>query len=245
MSIFNQISPVLLLFLMACQPNPKVYFADDFESYESQQIPGGKWGVDGVGTVLVDEEKAASGSRSIHFVSGEGYAKRAFLTLDNFLPPGINRYYGSMKMYVTKASPDGIHWTMIESSGQVPDQTFRAAIRYGGQQNKHLMANYDTQGVKSDCWQHSSTVIPEGRWFTVSWYFDTEKNHSQLWLDGKLLTDITIEGSGQGCLDNETNGQWLFPTPERLSLGWVDYQTGGGDRSVWIDDVVITAALPE
>jgi hypothetical protein len=217
-------------------------FSDDFESYAIGSPPGLPWIKSGDGKVIVDSKRSFSGKKSVHFVSGETYRNRAILTFasSEVFPLKKNRYYGQMEMYVEEASPDGVHWTMLESSGKVPGKDVVASIRYGGQHDKRLMANYDTVGAKSDCWQHSSVKIPEGRWFRINWFFDGPRNIMKLWIDDKQITEITVKGRGQGCLENDLNGEWLFPIFEDVQIGWVDYQPNGGERNVWIDDFAIS-----
>jgi len=223
--------------------DPKVLFSDDFESYSVGSTPSAPWAKSGAGSVTVDSKRSFSGKKSVHFVSGEAYANRAILT---FAAPGVfplkkNRYYGRMSMYVEEASPDGVHWTMLQSSGKVPGEDFVAEIRYGGQHRQQLMANYETIGAKSDCWQHSSVRIPEKRWFRINWFFDGHKDLMKIWIDGKMIDEITVKGRGEGCLGDDLMGTWQFPVFENVSIGWVDYQPNGGERNVWIDDFAISA----
>ncbi len=234
---------ILVFFLGGCSKNETILFKDDFENHKVGQVPGAPWEKTGEGTVLIDDTKSFSGGQSVHLVSGEGYTNRAFIGIDHIFPILQNKYYGKLKMYVEEASPDGIHWTMIQSSGKVSDGSFSAEVRYGGQHHKRLMANYDTNGVKSDCWQHSEIEIPEQEWFSLQWYFDGSKNTMKLWLNEEEITSISVIDKGEGCVDKGTNGKWKFPVFENVLIGWVDYQTGGGKRSIWIDDVVISSDL--
>jgi hypothetical protein len=98
------------------------------------------------------------------------------------------------------------------------------------------MANYETMGVKTDCWQHSSVKIPEKRWFNIIWYFNGRKNLMKIWIDGNEIKEISVTDSGEGCINNDLNGKWKFPVFENVKIGWVDYQPKGGTRSLWIDD---------
>ncbi len=232
-------------FLLNSCKQKNIFFEDDFESYTVDAPPGMPWEKSGEGTVFIDTTRAFSGKQSVHFISGEGYTNRAFIELSQFFPIPGNNYYGAMKMYVEEASPDGIHWTMIQSAGKVPGEGFYAEVRYGGQHEKRLMANYDTKGVKSDCWQHSQLKIPEKKWFAVQWYFDGEKDEMQFWLDGQKITDLTVKEKGEGCLENDLEGRWMFPVIEKLSVGWVDYQKKGGTRHVWIDDIILSKSKVE
>jgi len=181
---------IAFLLFLSCHKKNDVLYIDNFENYTTDKTPGGPWKKTGKGTAVIDDTKSYSGSKSVHFVTGEGYQNRAFLELDHIFPIKDNAYYGSVKMYIEEASPDGIHWTMVQSSGKVKDAAYSSEIRYGGQHNKKLMANYETQGVQSDCWKHAQTKIPEGTWFTLQWYFNGNEDTMQLWLDGTVIESL-------------------------------------------------------
>ncbi|WP_147405015.1 hypothetical protein [Aquimarina sp. AD10] len=231
---------IISVFVVCSCAKDTILFEDNFEGHTLGNIPNKPWKKSGAGIVVIDTLKSFSGNKSVHFISGEGYKNRAFIGLDHIFPIVKNCYFGTMKMYVEEASPNGVHWTMLQSSGKVRSQNFSAEIRYGGQHQKHLMANYDTQGLKSDCWKHSQVKIPEKKWFTLKWMFDGDRNTMKLWLDGTIVEAITVKDYGEGCAFDEVNNKWIFPVFENVLMGWVDYQTGGGTRNVWIDDVVIT-----
>jgi len=139
---------IVLLSLNSCNNNT-VLFEDDFENYTVKNIPSAPWKKEGKGNVFIDTTRAYSGKKSVHFTTAEGFENRAFISIDHIFPLIENKYYGSLKMYIEEASPNGIHWTMIQSTGKVKGADFTSEIRYGGQHHKRLMANYDTQGVKS------------------------------------------------------------------------------------------------
>ena len=231
----------LSLVSLGCGGYP-ILFADDFETYALGSEPLGPWRKSGEGTASVDDQRSVSGKKSIHIRSGEGYKNRSILTFasPNVFPLKRNRYYGRMFMYVDDASPDGVHWTMLESSGKIPGKEVTAEVRYGGQHSKRLMANYETVGARTDCWQHSSLKIPEKRWFKVNWFFDGRRNLMRIWIDGKPVDEIGVKQRGEGCLGNDLNGEWIFPVFQNVQIGWVDYQLGGGTRDVWIDDLAIS-----
>jgi len=216
-----------------------VLYEDDFESYRVGQAPTGAWSQSGEGSVAISDSKKYKGSQSVYFEAGESYKNRAFLSIEEIFPVKNNQYYASMYMYVQEASPDGVHWTMLQSAGRVQGEAYRSEVRYGGQHRKQLMANYDTMGVASDCWQHSSVKIPEQEWFKVQWFFDGQTDTMKFWLNDELLEDISLTKQGQGCGAHDTDDLWRFPIFENLDIGWVDYQTGGGKRQIWIDDVVL------
>jgi len=214
---------------------------DDFEKYTGK--PASPWTVSvNNGTVAIDTTKFRSGKQSVKFsTTGANTYQRAFIGLEGApFPIANNAFYGRMMIYATSAANDGVHWTMIQAEGPVAAQGLsNAQVRYGGQQMKSLMANYDSTGKKSDCWQHSSTKMPEGQWACMQWYFDGKTNTQKFWLNGKAIEDLTVVGEGAGCLNNDLNGTWYFPQDfSKAYVGWESYQKDD-PREVWIDDVAI------
>ncbi len=230
---------ILLLFI-SCIKNTTIIFQDDFEKYDLQKQPISPWVKSGGGQVYLDTTRAFSGKKAVFFNSGEGFQNRAFISVYDLFNKETEFYYGSLKMYIEEASPDGIHWTMIQASGKT-EKNFTAEVRYGGQHNQRLMANYDTKGIKSDCWHHTKFKIPEKRWFSLKWYMNRKTNNMKLWLDKELVHELKGNNLEKGCLSNDNNGDWTFPFFETITLGWVDYQKKGGDRKVWIDDVILSS----
>jgi hypothetical protein len=214
---------------------------DDFESYSDK--PAMPWTVNvdggGAGKVVIDTAQHKSGTKSVKFTTSGAVAyQRAFIGLTKPFPVANNAFYGRMMIYTTKAANDGVHWTMIQGEGARTDGITRADVRYGGQHQQSLMANYDSSGKASDCWQHSQTKMPEGKWACIEWYFEGATNTQKFWLDGKAIDDLTVVGQGQGCIAHDTGDKWLFPTFDHLYLGWESYQTDD-PREVWIDDVAV------
>ncbi|WP_299683026.1 hypothetical protein [uncultured Tenacibaculum sp.] len=232
---------LVLLCLSSCKEfQNQIILEDDFETYRVGQTTFFPWETSGNGTMEIDSLKHVSGNKSLKFISGEGYDNRAFLSFSSEKLMKLDEYYGSLKMFVEEASPNGVHWTMIQTSGKTA-QGFHAEVRYGGQHHKCLMANYDTNPIKSDCWDHTKVKIPENEWFVVNWYVNRKTNNMQLWINEELVHDLKEHQSfDKGCLENGNNGEWSFPVFEKVTLGWVDYQKGGGNRKVWIDDVTLS-----
>lgn len=237
---FNNIFIVAsVLIAMSCKSDGDIIFHDSFEYYDVGVAPLGPWSKTGAGIVRVDTTKSYTGKQSIYFESGEGFNNRAFLRLEGtpLFPFMYNRISGSFYIWLDEASPNGIHWTMVQATGKVKDQDFKSEIRYGGQHEKKLMANYDTKGKKTDCWHHSDLMMPEKEWAKIGWQFDGKNQLMKFWLNDELIEDLTVLGKGQGCVSHELDDQWIFPVFDELMIGWVDYQTGGGTRRFWIDEV--------
>ncbi|MEO9966679.1 MAG: hypothetical protein ABJF11_12860 [Reichenbachiella sp.] len=238
LSIAIFLSGVIVLSFSSCKEEGDVIFHDSFEYYDIGVPPTGPWTGSGKGVIRVDSTRSHTGDLAIYFESGEGFSERAFLKLVGtpVFPFAYNRMRGSFYLWLEEASPDGIHWTMIQASGPNKDG-YSSDVRYGGQHEKRLMANYDTKGRNTDCWQHSAVSIPERQWIKIGWQFDGSKNSARFWLDDQLIEDLSIDGKGQDCLADDLAGDWVFPRFDELLIGWVDYQTGGGTRRFWIDDV--------
>lgn len=229
-------------------------FCDDFESYTADQAPGGSWKTrTNSGTVVVDGTQARSGSKSVKLTAqAGGNIKTAFMRIEGspVFPVDGNAFYGRMMFYLESAPTADVHWTFIEAGGLVPGQDYRALYRYGGQHpvegGSQLMANYETPdsyadiGPKTDCWLHSQgEVVPVGRWACVEWQYDGPNNTMRIWMDGVALEDLTMTGTGQGCVSGAMNFTWTAPTFGHLELGWESFQQDDA-RTIWIDDVVIS-----
>jgi hypothetical protein len=214
---------------------------EDFEAYSG--TPGDPWKVtkNAAGNVIIDGAQHRSGTKAVKVTtSGAMSYQQAFVSLEKIFPVAGNAFYGRMMIYATKAANDGVHWTMIEGEGANAAQGItNAQVRYGGQHEQRLMANYDSTGKKSDCWKHSATKMPEAKWACMEWYFDGATNTQKFWLDGAAIDDITVVDQGEGCVDQGTAGKWIYPSFSRLNLGWASYQTDD-PREVWIDDVAVS-----
>ena len=218
-------------------------FCEDFETHALGVAPGAPWTVsENMGHVVVDDAMAASGSRALSVTTddGAGTYRRAYAVLAGapVFPAAADAMYGRMRVYVVATPPGSVHWTNVQGEGDVPGMTFRALYRYGGQVDGHLMANYETSGAASDCWQHSGTVMPTGRWACLEWHFDRASDAMDLWLDGAPLADLSVRGVGEGCIGHDTGDHWYAPVFDRVSLGWEHYQAVSM-RRMWIDDVAI------
>lgn len=205
-------------------------------------------------TVAVDEVQAFSGTQAVHVNAPQpGGYHRGYFGLDEGSSAGIfpavaTEMYGRVMVYLPVLPNASVHWTFIQAEGRAADDTHDALYRFGGQHQNgaQLMANYETANfpttmpVRSDCWDHSATLLPVAEWACVEWRFAVATNEMQLWLDGTELTDIHVTGSGEGCIANDLNGQWTAPPAfQTLYLGWEHYQQAANPIDLWVDDVVV------
>jgi hypothetical protein len=216
---------------------------DDFEDDPAGAPPADPWVVSVQGASLaVDDTVAYSGTHSIRIVTddgGETY-RRAYMSIEGapVFPIASNVVWGRMMYNLVETPAGSVHWTNIQGEGDVEDMDFRGVYRYGGQHDGRLMANYETFGAGSDCWDHSDTVMPTGVWACIEWRFDGPNDTMEFWLDGVQQDDMTVVGMGEGCINHETGDYWYAPIFDTMRLGWEHYQNTSS-REMWIDDVAM------
>ena len=249
----------------AVDPCASAIFCDDFEKYAAGASLTSPWRSQvNMGTVSVDASQSHSGGKSVKFTTlartTDGI-KTAFMELSGapVFPISGNVLYGRMMFRLEAAPTTSVHWTLIQGAGVVPGASYHALYRYGGQLpvtqgttfvGSQLMANYDTPDSyagtppASDCWQHASkVVVPVGHWACVEWKFDGPNNQMTLSMDSTPVPSLTVNGAGQGCVNQPGPPAppfpWTAPTFDRLDLGWESYQIDGA-RTLNIDDVVVS-----
>ena len=250
----------------AADPCTTAIFCDDFERYAAGAAPGAPWRAQtNLGTVSVDTSHSRSGGKSVKLTTQArttNGGKTAFIELSGatYLPAPGNVFYGRVMFFLEAAPATSVHWTLIQGAGVVPGGGYHALYRYGGQLpitqggtfiGSQLMANYDTPDSypigagtppASDCWQHADkVVVPVGTWACVEWRFDGPNNRMNLSLGGVPVPSLTVNGAGQGCVNQPATPPftWTAPTFDRLDLGWESYQIDDA-RTIYLDDVVIS-----
>lgn len=218
-------------------------FCDDFERFDAGVGPRAPWSSStNGGTITVDTARSHSGRKSVKVTTdGQAAYRRAYFSLTSpFFPVAGNAFYGRMWVYLTAAPPMTTHWTNISGEGMATymNTSFPAYVRYGGQVMKRLMANYDSGTFSSDCWQHSQTAFPEGRWACMEWHFDGPTERMEFWLDGTQIAPLTVSRMGQGCIAHGLGDRWVMPQFSTLRLGWEHYQTSI-PIELWVDDVAL------
>jgi hypothetical protein len=220
-------------------------FCDDFESYDAGSPPGHPWTAgQNNGSVRVTAAKGHLSEKSVYVTTNDGGAsyKQAYFSLTApFFPK--SEFYGRVWLYLTAVPTQTTHWTNIQGEGFLSDAGtdagfVRATVRYGGQYSPRIMANYDSTELASDCWQHSMTGMPTGRWSCFEWHYKEDGNLMELWVDSTPLTDVTVMGMGQGCINHGLNDKWILPVFDTLRLGWEHYQVSD-PIEMWMDDVAL------
>ncbi|MEZ4438293.1 MAG: hypothetical protein R3B72_04360 [Polyangiaceae bacterium] len=226
---------------------------EDFEADQAGSAPGNPvWEMvqSNGATLVVDDQRAHGGSRSIHLVTPSGPTINYLRTSDVF-PAADEGMYGRLHYYVKGPNPEPsgvIHADIVQTSGPDPvyDNTL-IHIRYGFIYNKfsdvlHYLWNYEKQprppgfneiGVDD---QGPDRNVESDQWHCLAWRHDRAAAESQLWHDGEERTDMHVAGM--------VNGEPVpHPIFDRISIGWTLYQSFvNGPYEVWIDDIVLDDA---
>lgn len=218
---------------------------DDFEDDADGQAPGAPWQTaTNNGNVAIDGAHAHSGTRAVKVSTGAGQYKQAFFFTEGApaFPVAGNVVYGRMMIFMDATANDGVHWTMLQGTGPLAGHAgVQSYYRYGGMWAGKMMANYETAGLSTDCWNNSNTVMPTGKWTCMEWKFDGPANEMRFWLDGTEVSDLHVKDQGMGCGGHDLSDQWLAPTFDKMWLGWESYQQDDA-RDAWIDDVILDDA---
>lgn len=210
------------------------------------------------GSVEVSTERAFSGENSAKFSGAGGGYNRNYLTLDLSGTVLTADLYGRMMIWIDTPNGNGGDFTFVQGEGApkadvgAPAET-SVMYRYrvdGRERPGTLMANYDTwidanddgsTDWLTDCWDHSSTQLPRETWSCVEWHFNSDNNVMEFWLDGTPIDEITINQTGEGCVDsNSQGGMWTAPASfERLNVGLEQYHGDAPARTMFIDDVAV------
>lgn len=213
----------------------------DFEDGTVGQPPGAPFTAPTDGTVLVDAHHAASGTRGIRVAGRPHKDSVAYLSLRGpFFPTPANDYYGRVMMWAGGISSGHNHWTILKSSGTVPGKGWTAEYTYGAE-GPTLIANYDTIGARSDCWQTGGKMIVE-RWVCLEWHFEGATNEVELWYDGVPTARVSgrAPAPAGGCIAHETDDVWLAPRFEGLDLGYEMFANETRPPELWYDDLALS-----
>ena len=229
----------------AADPCANALLCDDFDSLVVGSKPGAPWSVsENNGSVLISSERAFSGANSVHCTGNSGRFAQAYFSIQGapLFPAAGAAMYGRMMLWVRDNPQGSIHWTFVSAEGRSSTDDYTAFYRVGGQVDGRLLANYWTEGNATDCWDHSTTVMPvgdAGGWTCLEWHYQTATDELEFWLNGRALTDLHIVSKGEGCIAHDLADVWEAPAAfDVLRLGWEHVATTD-QREIWIDDVAV------
>jgi len=241
-------------------------FVDDFEAHTTGQLPGAPWKEETYksgATIVVDQQHAFSGTRSMHVHTPRGATyRRGYMAihLHGPLPELQTAMYGRIVVWLDKApeaaalmaldgrrtSPPGplpMHWTILQGEGRSADDRYNSIYRLGllEQGGTQLMANFETTPpVKTDCMQQSKRTLPVRRWACLEWDMAVATNEMQFWIDGKPIAHVQGGAGAKACSGHDLQDRWLAPPRfDSLYIGFERYMDTVNDQNLWIDDVAL------
>ncbi|MFE7837205.1 hypothetical protein ACFU53_14530 [Streptomyces sp. NPDC057474] len=193
---------------------------------------------DGTGTLTV--EPSADGQGRELRIRSEGNG-RAFVVLSDLAPPG-NSFWARLRLRVTEfpTAPAWAHWTLAEASGPNSPTLVRPL---GGQYAPTEPGNF--WGVGSDlgptgdwtAWKTSAPAVA-GKWQCAEFHLDATDNRVTVYLDGVEQPDLTVSTKQHGG----TTDDFVFPTFDKLKLGWQLYQANPAPAAfeMRMDDIAVS-----
>ena len=200
---------------------------------------GRGWVADTANGTLTVAPSATGHGRELRIrTEGNG---RAFLVFGELSPPG-NSFWGRVRLRVGgfPTAPDWAHWTIAEASGADSPTLVRPL---GGQYAPTDDGNF--WGVGSDLgptgdWTSWKTTSPAvaGSWSCVEFHLDARDNRVNVYLDGVERSDLTVSTKEHGG----TTDDFVFPTFDKVKLGWQLYQTDPTPSSydIRMDDIALS-----
>lgn len=222
-------------------PCEGLILCDDFEG---DDIDTSVWTIEtsGGNSMTLSSEQARHGSKSVHIVANNGYAR---LRNESAFPMPNNDYFGRMYLRVARFSTVAwAHFTVAEGAG-VGDGSL---IRVGGQYNSSIQANrwgVGTDGGPTGDWtMHdndppgSPSEPPVDTWVCLEWEHKGSTNETRFFVDGEehpsLATTATKHGSSNAGVE------YILPEMTSFWFGWWQYQQdSSAPFEVWIDLVAI------
>jgi hypothetical protein len=191
------------------------------------------------GTLTIARSSSGHGRELLIRTQGNG---RAFLVFPDLKPPG-NSFWARLRLRVDAfpTAPDWAHWTLAEASGTGSPTLVRPL---GGQYAPTDRGNF--WGVGSDLgptgdWTSWKTSAPAaaGTWQCVEFHLDATDNRVTVYFDGVPQPDLTVSTDQHGG----TSDRFVFPTFDRLKLGWQLYQADPSPSSydVRMDDIALSS----
>lgn len=219
-----------------------VLFSDNFESGAVNTQPSGwdnllAWNYNAANSVsndtyaLIDNSKAYSGSKSIHFKGSLSEIVRA-------LPAGIQRLH--MRAYVNLSkqlgNDAGDNHEHIMGIKKTPDANNEVRV---GQIKGVLGTNEvpsDNIAPTMDKW-YSGTQLNPDTWYCVetAMYADTAYDQLYFWVNGNLVHSIT---SGADWNNGALGADWLSDKFNYVMFGFQSFSNNTAD--VWMDDIVVS-----
>ncbi len=246
---------------------PVGMICDSFETYDvgsspKRSDPSAIWRIESQsspGIMAVDDTRAFSGNRALRIqipTTVESSARGMVTTLDKRLFPAT--HLNARMMFFLDALPKGpgpFHWSFMQAEGAFAadgdiarkNATFGIGGWHKSTQSgfQNVMYANATEGAL-DCWNHTTFVVPTGRWVCVEWELDVLTHRQSVKVDNREISQMTFTekpvAPSNGCVGKPQGLPWYVPPLSRFNLGYVHYHTSEIERNLWIDDVVLANA---
>ncbi len=236
------------------QPCSSIANCDDFEAYNANGNPGGQWSGFATtgGSIAVDTTRAFSGTKSVKITMTPS-ANEVHMRHGGYGMLPANNLFVRMQVWLDAApTGDALHWHWIqargnvsaESGGKLGDVFLGPGASNGG--NSWILYGGGGSGGYQDCFISTNVRLPVGKWMCYEFQIDGAGNNLHTWIDGKLdeAGDLTAGAPlVGGCIAGHdfTNGIWYIPPVRDLFFGWHKYHTLAATRTIWVDDVIVSA----
>ncbi|MFR9798712.1 cellulose binding domain-containing protein [Streptomyces sp. MS06] len=208
---------------------------------QSGPEPSGSWQVvtpdcQGSGRAVIDTSVAHTGTRSLRIDGHAGYCNHVFAATTRDVSGIRPVLYARLWMRHTTALPAShvAAITLADAADGGKD------LRLGGQ-NGALQWNRQsddaTLPVQSPAGVAQSRPLPTGQWVCLRFRIDTTQQSSDTYLGDTEVPGLHLDGVPTQDVDSQWLSRTTPPRPTTLRLGWESY--GGGDDTLWFDDVAV------
>ncbi|MFF8478928.1 cellulose binding domain-containing protein [Streptomyces sp. NPDC015414] len=208
---------------------------------QSGPVPTGTWQVlspdcHGDGTASIDTSVAHGGTRSLRIDGRAGYCNHVFAATTTDISGIAPVLYARLWVRHTTALPSShvAAITLADAHDGGKD------LRIGGQ-NGVLQWNRQsddaTLPVQSPAGVAQSRPLPTGKWVCLRFRIDTTKQSADTYVDDVEVPGLHLDGVPTQDIDSQWLNRTTPPRPTTLRLGWESY--GGGDDTLWYDDVAV------
>jgi hypothetical protein len=225
---------------------PMGFLLEDFEAGTKGQAPATwdtfiAWNKNGHNPsgdtlALIDDTRAHSGTKSVHYHGGGNPAQ-----ITRPLPANTTKLYVRAWIYMTRQlgmNPGANHETLIgirKTTGGANDE-----VRFGEIKGVIGTNEVPTDNIAPtmDRWG-MGPAISANAWhcYEVAFLADTPQHTLHAWVDGTLVHEVTAPDQWQNGVMPAT---WLDGKFVEVILGWHSFSSATND--VWLDDLVLSNA---
>jgi hypothetical protein len=213
-------------------------FCEDFESLaDGPAQKNAKWEPVANGGTLTLDKVHARGDRALHVHTDSN--GDAYIAIAPFAAPS-NSFFGRTYLYADAfpSAPDYAHYTLVEGTGSTPGM-----IRFiGGQYipGKGALWGVGSDGGPTGDWTDWKETAPveAAAWTCIEWEAAAEGNTIRVWIDDVAKTELTVSTNMHGG----NNVDFVFPTFDKITVGWQLYQDGPtpSQFDLWFDDIALS-----